>query len=223
MNIELKGVSKTYRPSRDAAVRAVREIDMIIRQGERVALMGPSGCGKTTLLSILGLLSRPTAGRYFLDGRDVCQLSRAEQARFRGERIGFIFQSYNLLPREQAWRNVIMPLSFQTKHRGMRRQRAMEAMAAVNLLPRARHYPAQMSGGEQQRVAIARALVNRPRLLIADEPTGNLDSSTGKEIMDLISNVAKQCEASVIMATHDRSVADCAERIIEMRDGRIRE
>lgn len=221
MNIELKGVSKTYSLSGEAPVPALREIDIAIAPGESVALMGPSGCGKTTLLSVIGLLTQPSGGSYLLDERDAGGFSRREQARYRGQEIGFVFQAYNLLPRERAWRNVMLPLTFRSECRATRKEKALEALAAVHLEHRARHYPSQMSGGEQQRVAIARALVCRPSLLVADEPTGNLDSHAGDEIMDLILEVATQCGASVIMATHDRQTARYAHRLLEMRDGMI--
>jgi len=219
MHIELQDIRKTYRPAGEAPVRAVRGVDLHIRSGERVALMGPSGCGKTTLLSILGLLARPTGGLYKLGDTDVSALSRTEQARCRGRAIGFIFQSYNLLPREQAWRNVVLPLTFRTDTRRVRREKAMQALDAVGLARRARHLPTQMSGGEQQRVAIARALIVEPSLLIADEPTGNLDSASGKQVMELLSDVADRHGITIVMATHDATTAAYADRIVHMQDG----
>ena len=219
MQIELSDIHKTYRPSGEAPVRAVRGVDLRIRPGERVALMGPSGCGKTTLLSILGLLARPTGGLYRLGETDVSALSRTEQARCRARSIGFVFQSYNLLPRERAWRNVVLPLTFRPDTRRVRREKAMQALDAVGLAHRARHVPAQMSGGEQQRVAIARALIVEPSLLIADEPTGNLDSASGRQVMELLSGIANSNGITIVMATHDPATAAYADRIVHMRDG----
>jgi len=221
LQLELTGIEKSYNVSESVSVPALRGIDIEIDRGEFVSLVGPSGCGKSTLLSILGLLTWPTAGRYNFEGRDTQTISRHDQARLRGDAIGFIFQSYNLLPRESAWRNVMFPLSFRSDTRATRKSASLEALEAVGLAHRADHFPSQMSGGEQQRVAVARALVNRPRLLIADEPTGNLDSVTGKEILNLIMQLATEYDTAVIMATHDSSVAAQAHRMVAMSDGRI--
>ena len=221
MDIDLAGVSKRYDLSGDVSIPALGKVDLRLTTGDFVALVGPSGCGKTTLLSVIGLLCRPSGGRYLLDGRDVERASRSEQAQWRADDMGFIFQSYNLLPRENAWRNVMLPLSFRRVHRARRRERALEVLEAVGLSRRARHYPSQMSGGEQQRVAIARALVNNPRLLLADEPTGNLDSATGREIMTLITEMARRFGSTVIMATHDQAIAGYAGRVVSMKDGRV--
>jgi putative ABC transport system ATP-binding protein len=221
MRVELSAISKTYRLSETVKVPALRDVTLRLGDGELVALVGPSGCGKTTLLSILGLLTAPTSGSYRLDGQEVGEFSRREMARYRATSIGFIFQAYNLLPREPAWRNVMFPLTFRAETRATRRQRAMEALEAVGLAHRAHHHPAQMSGGEQQRVAVARALVNRPRFLLADEPTGNLDSKTGSDVLDLIIDLARRSGTSVVMATHDPRVASRAGRVVEMSDGAI--
>jgi len=221
MRLELAGVGKTYTLEGGAEIPALCDVHLVIERGEFVALMGPSGCGKTTLLSILGLLLRPSCGKYSLENHDALTLSRQEQARLRGQAIGFVFQSYNLLPREKAWRNVMIPLTFNPAYRSKRRERALEALRSVNMLGRKNHFPSQMSGGEQQRVGIARALVNSPRLLLADEPTGNLDTRTGSEIIKLIVELGKARGATVVIATHDSSVAELADRSIEMRDGRI--
>ncbi|MBT3194124.1 MAG: ABC transporter ATP-binding protein [Verrucomicrobia bacterium] len=221
MYVELSAIEKVYRMSERVEVPALRGIDLSVEKGEFVALVGPSGCGKTTLLSVLGLLTWPTAGTYCLDGCDTRSVSRREQAGLRSELIGFIFQSYNLLARETAWRNVMFPLTFRSQTRGTRKRTAMEALDAVGLADRADHYPSQLSGGEQQRVAVARALVNRPRLLIADEPTGNLDSHTGKEILELIIRLAGEYGTSIVMATHDLTVARRAGRIVSMADGGV--
>ena len=221
MYIELRRVSKTYVMKGGLPVPALREATIDIATGDFVALMGPSGCGKTTLLSVIGLLTQANDGDYRLDGRDVRGMSRHEYATFRAESIGFIFQSYNLLPRETAWRNVMLPLTFRSMYRSEREARAREVLNSVGLAHRSCHYPFQMSGGEQQRVSIARALVNRPKLIVADEPTGNLDSRTGDEIMQLILAVAKEHGTTVIIATHDAAVAARARRVIRMRDGSV--
>ena len=221
MNIELRRVEKIFSMPGGHSVPALRDVNLNIASGDFVALMGPSGCGKTTLLSVIGLLSRQTHGDYLLDSRNVLALSSNELAQWRSDYIGFIFQSYNLLSKENALRNTMLPLTFRNIYRKDRKQRAVDALEAVQLAPRMRHYPSQLSGGEQQRVSIARALVNRPRLLLADEPTGNLDSQTGAEIMALIREVATRYSSTVIIATHDKSVADYAPRIIHMKDGKI--
>ncbi len=221
MLIQLQGVQKRYLPSRDAAVNALLDIDLTVRAGERIAVLGPSGCGKTTLLSILGLLSRPTAGSVRIDDAEVSGFSSDRLAETRRERIGFVFQSYNLLPREPAWRNVMFPLVFSGVPGSERRNRALAALEDVGLAGRANHTPAQLSGGEKQRVAIARALIHRPELLLADEPTGNLDSKTGRDILRLFSRIAEQTRATVVLVTHDASVAEWAKRRVEMRDGRL--
>ncbi len=221
MYVELSLINKTYQMSESVSVPALSGINLSIGEGEFVALVGASGCGKTTLLSILGLLMWPSSGAYRFAGRDTRAVSRREQAALRGDLIGFIFQSYNLLSRETAWRNVMFPLTFRPETRRTRKRAALEALDAVGLSNRANHYPSQMSGGEQQRIAVARALVNRPKLLIADEPTGNLDSHTGQEILELITRLAGDYGTSIVMATHDVSVAQRAGRIVKMADGKI--
>jgi putative ABC transport system ATP-binding protein len=222
MLIRLEGVEKAYDLAQAAPVAALAGVDLEIAAGEFVAVVGPSGCGKTTLLSVVGLLARPTRGRYLLEGEDVTRFSGDRLARCRGRRLGFIFQAYNLLPRESAWRNVMFPLVFEPGVRADdRRRRALAALADVGLADRARHRPAQLSGGEKQRVAIARALIRDPDLILADEPTGNLDSRTGRDIMELIGRVAARRRATVLLVTHDPALAACAGRTLEMRDGRI--
>jgi putative ABC transport system ATP-binding protein len=221
MRVELHGVEKSYQISESVRVPALRGVSLCVESGELVSLVGASGCGKSTLLSVIGLLAWTTGGRYLLDGQDVSLFSRAELAAMRSKSVGFIFQSYNLMPRECAWRNVMLPMVFQTDTRSTRKARAMEALEAVGLGHRAEHFPSQLSGGEQQRIAIARALVNHPKLLLADEPTGNLDSKTGKEVLRLILELGQQYGSSVIMATHDSSVVGQTGRRIEMSDGQI--
>ena len=215
--IELEDVEKVYRMD-GVEVRALRGVTMTVDPGEFVAIMGPSGSGKSTCLHILGCLDRPTAGTYRLEGVDVSTLPDAELARLRSRRLGFVFQSYNLLPRLPAVENVELPMIYA----GVpdRRARALAALEAVGLRERARHLPTQLSGGEQQRVAFARALVMSPAIILADEPTGNLDSATAREIMGLVQRLSRQ-GMTIILVTHDAEVASYARRIIQFRDGRV--
>jgi putative ABC transport system ATP-binding protein len=217
--IALAGVHKHY-VAAGQDVHALRGIDLEIACGEFVAVMGPSGSGKTTLLEILGCLSRPSAGDYRLLGSALDGLGEEELARLRGSTIGFIFQAFNLLPRLTLAENVELPLLYQRVPRGERRERALEALARVGLAHRAAHRPARVSGGERQRAAIARALVVRPTLLLGDEPTGNLDSETGGEILDLLAAIHAD-GGTVVVVTHDASIAERAARQVRIRDGRI--
>jgi putative ABC transport system ATP-binding protein len=215
--IELENVEKVYRMD-GVEVRALRGVTMTIAPGEFVAIMGPSGSGKSTCLHILGCLDRPTAGTYRLEGVDVSTLPDAELARLRSRRLGFVFQSYNLLPRLPAVENVELPMIYA----GVpdRRARALAALEAVGLRERARHLPTQLSGGEQQRVAFARALVMSPAIILADEPTGNLDSATAREIMGLVQRLSRE-GMTIVLVTHDAEVASYARRVIQFRDGRV--
>ncbi len=217
--IELEGVHKHY-DTGALDVHALRGIDLVIGAGELVSIMGPSGSGKTTLMEILGCLSRPSSGHYRLAGRDVAEIDSDGLAGLRGERIGFVFQSFNLLPRLSVVENVELPLSYRGVSRRERRERAMASLERVRLAPRARHLPSEISGGERQRVAIARALVNHPSLVLADEPTGNLDTATGREILDQLGELNAE-GTTVVIVTHDPAIGESAQRQLAIRDGRI--
>jgi len=218
--VELEALEKRFSSGR-FEVHALRGIDLRIEAGEFVAVMGPSGSGKTTLMEIVGCLSRPSAGRYRFRGRDVAEIDPDGLSRLRGEEIGFVFQSFNLLPRLTAVENVELPLVYRRTSRRARRERALAVLARVGLADRTRHLPAEMSGGERQRVAIARALINRPSLVLADEPTGNLDSATGAEILELLRGLNAEGN-TVVVVTHDPAVGEQAGRHLRIRDGRIR-
>jgi putative ABC transport system ATP-binding protein len=217
--IELDGIVKRYRTG-PIEVLALSELTLTIDRGELVAIIGPSGSGKTTLLDILGCLSSPTAGRYRLDGVDVSALAEEEAAAIRNQMIGFVFQTFQLLPRHTALQNVALPLLYAGVGREERERRAAEALDGVGLADRMAHRPNQLSGGQQQRVAIARALVTHPSLVLADEPTGNLDSTSGRDIMHLLTSL-HQKGTTVILVTHNQEIADQAPRVIALRDGRV--
>jgi len=216
------GLSKTYGEG-DVSVRALEEVSLSIETGEFVSVMGPSGSGKSTLLNILGCLDRPSAGRYLLDSVDVSQMDRSELARIRNERIGFVFQSYNLLPRTSALKNVVAPLLYSRNHGRTKDEKlaiARQAMESVGLGDRLEHQPQQLSGGQQQRVAIARAFVTDPAFILADEPTGNLDSQTGQEILSLLAGLHRQGR-TILIITHSEEIAALTDRTIRLRDGRV--
>jgi putative ABC transport system ATP-binding protein len=217
--LELEKVSKVY-SSGETAVRALRGVDLTIDTGDFVAVMGPSGSGKSTLMNIIGCLDRPSQGRYLLGGREVSRLSRDALARIRNRMIGFVFQSFNLLPRTSALENVELPLIYAGVSRRERARRAAEALAKVGLGDRLGHTPAQLSGGQQQRVAIARALVARPKLIVGDEPTGNLDSRTSVEVMALFQELGRS-GITVLLVTHEADIAEHAARVLLVKDGRI--
>jgi putative ABC transport system ATP-binding protein len=218
--IELSGVTKTY-DSGDVQVHALRGVSLSIERGEFVAIMGASGSGKSTLMNILGCLDRPTSGSYRLEGEEIGTLDRDRLAELRNGTLGFVFQSFNLLSRTSALENVELPLLYSHVTSAERRRRAEAALARVNLAERKHHHPNQLSGGQQQRVAIARALVGEPRIILADEPTGNLDSRTSVEVMALLQELGDS-GITVVLVTHEPDIAAYAGRIIEMRDGRVR-
>jgi len=218
--IRLRGVTKVYGRG-SAAMHALKGIDMDIRQGEFVAVMGPSGSGKSTVMNILGCLDTPTRGQYFFYGMDVGKLTRDQRALLRRHYLGFVFQGFNLLNRTSALENVELPLIYRGTPVAKRRKLAVEALAAVGLSAWESHTPGELSGGQQQRVAIARAIVAHPRVLLADEPTGNLDSSRSREIMELISAFNRELGLTIIMVTHETSMAAYAGRRIHFMDGLI--
>ena len=215
--IRLEGISKVY-PMGKRDLTVLREVDLSIKQGELVAIMGPSGSGKSTMLNLIGLLDTPTSGNYYLEDREVSRLSSGELAGLRSQKIGFVFQTFNLLSRLSALANVELGMRYAG---GVDRKRAMEALSKVGLSDRVNHRPTEMSGGEQQRVAIARALVKNPPLILADEPTGNLDSHSGAEIITILTSLHAEQGITLIVITHDASIARHCQRIIHLKDGRI--
>jgi putative ABC transport system ATP-binding protein len=215
--IVAESLVKTYKMG-DVEVNALRGLSMEIQRGEVVAIVGPSGSGKSTLMNILGCLDRPTSGTYALDGESVAQMNDDQLANVRNRKVGFIFQSFNLLPRATALSNVELPLRYSGKTEG-RKERARQSLVAVGLENRMTHRPYELSGGQQQRVAIARALVNDPAIIMADEPTGNLDSKVGQEIMELLLNLNRERGTTLIIVTHDPRIAAQAQRTIRVRDG----
>ena len=218
--IELDGVAKSYR-SGDVVTPVLHDIDLAVRRGEHLALMGPSGSGKSTLMNLLGLLDRADAGRYRLGGRDVTALSASQHAEVRNGTIGFVFQSFNLLKRMNVVENVALPLIYAGASRGRAKARAQALLEQVGLAALGHRMPNQLSGGQQQRVAIARALVNGPPLLLADEPTGNLDTRTTDEVLGVLGQLNREAGLTIVIVTHEQAVAAHAKRLVRLRDGRI--
>ena len=220
--ITLNSVRKTYEMG-DNSVHALDEVSLTVEQGEFVTVTGASGSGKSTLMHILGCLDKPTAGKYFLRGEDVSDLSPADLAVIRNKQIGFVFQGFNLLPRTTATENVEVPLLYSRPlmSAAERREKALEALDLMKLSDRASHHPNQLSGGQQQRVAIARALVNKPDLILADEPTGNLDTATGKEVMQTLVKLREERGITIVLITHEIEIASYGSRIVSIRDGKI--
>ena len=217
--IELEDVAKIYQTGA-IEVAALRGVDLQIREGEYVAVLGPSGSGKSTLMNILGCLDVPSRGSYLLEGEDVATMSEAALARVRNEHIGFVFQQFNLLGRMTAWRNVELPLAYAGVSRSERKERALEALARVGLADRSDHRPNELSGGQQQRVAVARALASRPEIIFADEPTGNLDSRAGAEVLSFMRKAVDDMGQTIVMVTHDPTAASYSDRIVFLADGR---
>jgi putative ABC transport system ATP-binding protein len=215
--IETHDLCKVYKMG-EVQVEALRGVSFHIRRGEVISIMGPSGSGKSTLMNTLGCLDRPTSGEYVLDGEPVASLNDDQLASIRNRKVGFVFQSFNLLSRQTAITNVELPLRYSGSTEG-RRERAIEALKAVGLGDRMTHRPYELSGGQQQRVAIARAIVNTPAIIMADEPTGNLDSKVGKEIMSLLLNLNRESGTTLIIVTHDPAIAEQTQRVIRLRDG----
>jgi putative ABC transport system ATP-binding protein len=216
--IEVVDITKTYRLG-EIEVKALSNVTMSIEKGEFIAIMGPSGSGKSTFMNILGCLDRPTEGRYVLEGTDVEHLGRDELAAIRNKKIGFVFQGFNLLPRTSALENVELPMLYNGVSAKERLLFASEALARVGLAGREHHHPNQLSGGQQQRVAIARAIVNKASIILADEPTGNLDTKTSNEIMDLFVSLNREAQITVIIVTHEKDIAEYCRRRIQFRDG----
>ncbi|HEV7746621.1 MAG TPA: ABC transporter ATP-binding protein [Pyrinomonadaceae bacterium] len=219
--IQLDHIHKTYTMG-DVEVHALRGVSLTIREGEFVAIMGASGSGKSTTMNILGCLDQPTRGHYVLDGEDVSQMSKDERADIRCKKIGFVFQGFNLLSRTSALENVELPMLYAGVNSSVRDERALEALAAVGLAGREQNHPNQLSGGQQQRVAVARALVNNPALILADEPTGNLDSRTSVEVMEIFQRLNRERGITLVLVTHEPDIADYAQRVVVFKDGKIK-
>ena len=217
--IKLEGVTKVFHTD-EVETHALSDVELEIQRGEYISISGPSGCGKSTLLSILGLLDSPTSGNYWLDGKSVANLSVGERARIRNREIGFIFQAFNLIGDLSVYENVELPLTYRGMVSAERKQRVEQALERVGLSARMRHFPAQLSGGQQQRVAVARALAGEPFILLADEPTGNLDSKSGESVMELLRDLHRE-GSTICLVTHDKHYAEFAERTIHLLDGRV--
>lgn len=219
--IRCVNVSKSYNPGIAAEVKALKNINLKINSGERVAIIGPSGSGKSTLLHLIGCLDKPTKGKIFIAGKDTSKLTDDELARIRREKIGFVFQFFYLFPTLTALENVMLPMVFTKRNRLERRERAKKLLKLVGLEKRFHHYPLQLSGGERQRVAIARAMANNPEIILADEPTGNLDSKSGKDVIKILTKLNEKEGVTLVLVTHDKFIASHAKRIIKLKDGKI--
>jgi putative ABC transport system ATP-binding protein len=219
--IQLDHIHKTYTMG-DVQVHALRGVSLTIREGEFVAIMGASGSGKSTMMNIVGCLDRPSKGTYILDGQDVSELSKDERADIRSRKIGFVFQGFNLLARTSAVENVELPMLYAGVNSAERHRRALESLTAVGLAGREQNHPNQLSGGQQQRVAVARALVNNPALILADEPTGNLDSRTSVEVMEIFQRLNRELGITLLLVTHEPDIAQYAQRVVVFKDGKIR-
>ena len=218
--IHLENVWKTYNMG-EVEVNALKDVSLEISKGEFLAITGSSGSGKSTMMNLVGCLDLPTKGSIFLDGKDISKLSESDLSQIRGEKIGFIFQQFNLIPTLSALENVMLPLEFQDIPSDLARKKAVEILNLVGLGDRKEHLPSQLSGGQQQRVAIARSLANNPEVILGDEPTGNLDSKTGASVMDLLQDLWKKERKTIIMVTHDLKLAGYAKRIVQLKDGQI--
>jgi putative ABC transport system ATP-binding protein len=218
--IEVRDLHKTYDLG-EVKVHALRGVSLKVGRGQFLAIMGVSGSGKSTFMNLIGCLDRPTRGAYYLDGKDVSRVSKRERSRIRNQKIGFVFQGFNLLPRTSALENAELPLLYAGVGRKERMERANEVLRAVGLAGRERHHPSQLSGGQQQRVAIARALINNPSILLADEPTGNLDTRTSVEIMEIFQRLNQERRLTILLVTHEEDIARYAHRMVTFRDGRV--
>lgn len=219
--IKLDNVEKTYTIGEDVEVPAIRGISMEVKKGEFIAIVGPSGCGKSTLMNMVGALDVPTAGRIFLEGKDIAEMSESDLANIRGRKIGFVFQQFNLIQTLDALGNVALPMIFQDVSEEKRKKRAKKLLRMVDLGDRMNHKPKELSGGQQQRVAIARALANDPDMILADEPTGNLDSKSGKQIMEMLGKLHLEGGKTIVMVTHDLHLVNYAHRVIYLKDGQV--
>lgn len=219
--IKLEDVCKVYNMGEGVEVTAICDVNFVVHEGDFSCVLGPSGSGKSTLLHIMGLLDTPTSGRVYIDGIDTTKMSPDEQAAVRGQKIGFVFQMFNLIPSLKAWENAAIPLTIRGVPLAEREKRAKELLTKLGLGERLDHYPSQLSGGQRQRVAIARALINNPAVILADEPTGNLDSKTGREVIDILVNLNKEGK-TIVLITHDNSLTRVAQKIWRIKDGRIK-
>ena len=219
--LELKNIKKYYVMSQETTVKALDDVSLVINDGEFVSIIGPSGSGKSTLMNIIGCLDKATAGEYYVDGVEISKFNEKQLADLRNKKIGFIFQGFNLLSKMNTYENVELPLIYQGIPHSERKKRVMDALSAVGMSERAKHKPTQLSGGQQQRVAIARALATHPSVILADEPTGNLDSKTGSEVMEILCKLNAEYGTTIVLITHDAEVASHAKRVIKIHDGKI--